>query len=48
VAAALGEVRTPDIGGSGSTTEFTAAVHRNLGSPSWPEAEEEPSFDWAV
>jgi 3-isopropylmalate dehydrogenase len=48
VAAALREVRTPDIGGSATTAEFTAAVHRNLSWLRWSEAEEERSFDWAV
>jgi 3-isopropylmalate dehydrogenase len=48
VATTLRDVRTPDIGGSATTAEFTAGVHRNLSSPLSPEAEEERSFDWAV
>ena len=48
MASTLRDVRTPDVGGTATTAEFTAAVHRNLSSPSWPEAEEEHSFDWAV
>ena len=39
---------TPDIGGSATTAEFTAAVHRNLSWLRWSDAEEERSFDWAV
>ncbi len=48
VAAALREVRTPDVGGCATTAEFTAAVHRNLSWLRWSDAEEEHSFDWAV
>jgi 3-isopropylmalate dehydrogenase len=48
VAAALRDVRTPDIGGCATTAEFTAAVHRHLTSLRWSSAEEERSFDWAV
>jgi 3-isopropylmalate dehydrogenase len=48
VAASLRKVRTPDIGGSATTAEFTAAVHHNLGWLRWSEAGEERSFDWAV
>src|SRR5262245_38134065 len=48
VAAALREVRTLDVGGTATTAEFTAAVHRYLSWRRWSEAEEERSFDWAV
>ena len=48
VAATLRDVRTPDVGGSASTAEFTAAVHRHLSWLRCSEAEEERSFDWAV
>ena len=48
VVGALREVRTPDVGGSGSTGELTAAVHRNLAWMRWAGAAEERSFDWAV
>jgi 3-isopropylmalate dehydrogenase len=51
VAATLHEVRTPDIGGSATTTEFTGAVHRNLTWLRWAgETCEESvaSSEWAV
>ena len=48
VAAALRDVRTPDIGGTATTAEFTAAVHRSLSWLRWSDVGEERSFDWAV
>ena len=48
---ALREVRTPDIGGSGTTAEFTAAVHRQLSWRRWqdlPEDEQAPVTEWGV
>jgi len=49
VLATLREVRTPDIGGSGTTAQFTHAVHRYLAWSKWSEAEEPlPAADWGV
>ena len=53
VLGALREVRTPDIGGSATTAEFTAAVHRQLSWRRWqdqdqPEDEQAPATDWGV
>ncbi|HEY2942856.1 MAG TPA: 3-isopropylmalate dehydrogenase [Vicinamibacteria bacterium] len=50
VMATLREVRTPDLGGRATTTEFTAAVRRNLDWLRWshPSPEEEPSYEWGV
>jgi 3-isopropylmalate dehydrogenase len=48
---ALREVRTPDIGGSASTADFTAAVHRQLSWRRWqdlPEDEQTPATEWGV
>jgi isocitrate/isopropylmalate dehydrogenase len=48
---ALREVRTPDIGGTATTAEFTAAVHRQLSWRKWQDlAEDEaaPATDWGV
>jgi 3-isopropylmalate dehydrogenase len=48
---ALREVRTPDIGGNGTTAEFTAAVHRQLSWRRWqdlPEDEQAPVTEWGV
>jgi 3-isopropylmalate dehydrogenase len=47
VTVTLGEVRTPDLGGSATTVEFTGALHRHLQWVRWADAEE-TSFDWAV
>jgi 3-isopropylmalate dehydrogenase len=51
VRGALREAQTPDIGGSATTAEFTALVHRHLGflrsiEPTLDEAV--PSNDWGV
>ena len=51
VTAALREVRTPDVGGSATTTELTDAVLRNLKWARWSgDPEEEPAAhaDWGV
>jgi 3-isopropylmalate dehydrogenase len=53
VAATLREARTPDIGGSATTAEFTRAVHRNLSWIRWaysPEDQDEKaaSYGWGV
>ncbi|HLA76857.1 MAG TPA: 3-isopropylmalate dehydrogenase [Vicinamibacteria bacterium] len=51
VVATLREVRTPDIGGSASTREFTAAVHTNLSRAGRTQAVPEDvlaSYDWGV
>jgi len=51
VEATLREVRTPDIGGNHTTSEFTAAVHRNLAWAKYQEpapAEEVASYGWGV
>ena len=50
VAAALREVRTPDIGGDATTAEFTAAVHRHLSWLRWADAETEQTTpaEWGV
>jgi 3-isopropylmalate dehydrogenase len=50
VTATLREARTPDIGGTCSTVEFTAAVHRNLSWMGWAHREEEHagSYEWGV
>jgi 3-isopropylmalate dehydrogenase len=51
VAGALREARTPDIGGSATTSELTALVHRQLG---WLRYAEPPpdeaavSYEWGV
>ncbi|HSB60436.1 MAG TPA: 3-isopropylmalate dehydrogenase [Vicinamibacteria bacterium] len=46
----LREVRTPDVGGNGTTAQFTHAVHRHLSWSRWSEAGEEPvpAADWGV
>jgi 3-isopropylmalate dehydrogenase len=51
VAATLRELRTPDVGGTATCREFTAAVHRNLAWPRWAEAshgDEPAATEWAV
>ncbi len=50
VMATLRELRTPDLGGRATTTEFTAAVRRNLDWLRWshPSPEDEPSYEWGV
>jgi 3-isopropylmalate dehydrogenase len=49
VAATLLEVRTPDIGGKARTSEFTAAVLRNLSWACWSDAGgDEGASEWAV
>lgn len=51
VAASLREVRTPDIGGTATTGEFTEAVVRNISWLRWAHAPEEPetaSYEWGV
>ena len=50
VMATLREVRTPDLGGRATTTEFTAAVRRNLDWLRWshPSPEDEASYEWGV
>jgi 3-isopropylmalate dehydrogenase len=48
VALTLREVRTPDIGGTAGSVEFTAGVHRNLALLRGEDAADERSFDWAV
>jgi 3-isopropylmalate dehydrogenase len=48
---ALREVRTPDIGGSATSAEFTAAVHRHLSWRRWQdvtEDEQAPASEWGV
>jgi 3-isopropylmalate dehydrogenase len=50
VFAALKEVRTPDIGGNGTTAEFTKAVHKHLSWSRWavtPE-DERTGAEWGV
>jgi 3-isopropylmalate dehydrogenase len=50
VFAALREVRTPDIGGTATTSDFTAAVHRHLSWRRYQDAgeEEQAPADWGV
>ncbi len=51
VLAALREVRTPDVGGTATTAQFTAAVHRHLSWSRWTdEADEEAPLvtEWGV
>jgi 3-isopropylmalate dehydrogenase len=53
VAATLRDVRTPDIGGEATTSEFTAMVHRNMSWLRWahsPDEQDEktPSYGWGV
>ncbi|HEX9203975.1 MAG TPA: 3-isopropylmalate dehydrogenase [Vicinamibacteria bacterium] len=50
VLATLREVRTPDVGGTGTTAQFTHAVHRHLAWSRWTEVGEEPqpAADWGV
>jgi 3-isopropylmalate dehydrogenase len=51
VAATLRELRTPDVGGSATTREFTAGVHRNLAWLRWAGVDAEDAAaasDWAV
>jgi 3-isopropylmalate dehydrogenase len=49
VAAALREVRTPDIGGKAGTAELTAAVLRNLSWACFTEGDrDEGASEWAV
>jgi len=46
----LREVRTPDVGGNGTTAQFTHAVLRHQSWSRWSEAGEEPvpAADWGV
>jgi 3-isopropylmalate dehydrogenase len=51
VSATLREVRTPDIGGSARTSDFTDAVVRNISWLRWaqsPEEQETASYEWGV
>ena len=53
VAATLRDVRTPDIGGTATTEEFTGMVHQNLSWLRWAHSPEEPdektaSYGWGV
>jgi 3-isopropylmalate dehydrogenase len=51
VMGALREVRTPDIGGTSTTAEFTAAVHRQLSWRRWQDHQEDEQAavsDWGV
>jgi 3-isopropylmalate dehydrogenase len=50
VASALREAGTPDIGGTASTAEFTALVHRHIGWLRYaePPTEEAVASDWGV
>jgi 3-isopropylmalate dehydrogenase len=51
VAATLRDVRTPDIGGDARTSQFTAAVVRNISWLRWaqsPEDQETASYEWGV
>jgi 3-isopropylmalate dehydrogenase len=50
VVATLREARTPDIGGTATTTEFTGIVHRNLSWLRWAHAPEESpaAYEWGV
>jgi 3-isopropylmalate dehydrogenase len=51
VALAVREVRTPDIGGEGTTEDVTAAVRRHLSWLRWggaPAEESAASTEWAV
>jgi 3-isopropylmalate dehydrogenase len=50
VLAALRELRTPDVGGSATTAQFTAAVLRQLSFARWAEGGEEPTAvaEWGV
>jgi len=50
VMATLRELRTPDLGGGATTTDFTAAVRRNLDWMRWSHAspEDEASYEWGV
>jgi 3-isopropylmalate dehydrogenase len=48
VVQALGDTRTPDVGGSATTEEFTAAVRRRLGSPHRTAVPEREAYGWGV
>jgi len=49
VLATLREVRTPDVGGTGTTGDFARAVHRHLAWSKWSDVEEPlPAADWGV
>lgn len=50
VVATLREARTPDIGGTATTAEFTGLVHRNLSWLRWAHAPEETpaAYEWGV
>ena len=50
VMATLREVRTPDVGGNGTTAQFASAVHRHLSWSRWSDVGEEPlpAADWGV
>ena len=51
VAATLRDLRTPDVGGTARTAEFTAAVVRNISWLRWaqtPEDQETASNEWGV
>jgi 3-isopropylmalate dehydrogenase len=50
VTTTLAQIKTPDIGGTATTREFTAAVLRNLAWLRWSnsEGDEPQATDWAV
>jgi 3-isopropylmalate dehydrogenase len=51
VATTLRDVRTPDVGGSARTADFTEAVLRNVSWLRWahsPEDQEAASYEWGV
>jgi hypothetical protein len=44
-------VRTPDVGGSATTAQFTAAVHRHLSWTRWSDETDEEvprAAEWGV
>jgi len=48
VVQALGDTRTPDVGGSATTEEFTGAVRRRLESPRRTAVPEREAYGWGV
>ncbi|HJS59698.1 MAG TPA: 3-isopropylmalate dehydrogenase [Vicinamibacteria bacterium] len=48
MAEALRGTRTPDIGGTATTSELTAAVHRHLEWLRWQEPQETAAYEWGV
>ena len=51
VTLALSDCRTPDVGGTASTAEFTARVLLHVETQSWlagPEMESAPAYGWGV